>query len=280
MGKDHDENKSLLNNRSDKTRYKGGGPAVEKKQQQLGIKKKRRKVTRCDYFAKVWLLVFGAVVAILSWSTASFHDKNIIDLQEKLLIDRQHQESSKLIDHQEKYEICFVSSSFAPSAVKSDDPADVRNFFNNDPTIAFIFFTNLPNLNAYGRKKVIRIFPYKRFKTHSGSLKFMAWREPVIQQDCAFLFYMDPHFVPKQDLGFYQTLKRNILQSNGFGLMLHPWHAKGIFYELVDLIGRYKKDYAQNLELTKENLKQQPDFLDKVLVYDCSFIGKLLNLLG
>jgi hypothetical protein len=227
----------------------------------------------------VLLLATMAGVAFFSNVSAFYHSHRALSLSSSSSDEQPSAdgfvEDSILIPQGLRYDICFVSSAFASSADQSDRPADMASYFSPSDKIGCLFFTNLPGIEAPGWTKIIQSYPYaysyKRFKTHSGALKFMSWREPVVQQHCSFVFYIDATFAPKQDAAYYRGIRDEVMNSHGYGLALHPQHQNGIYYEF-ELILENEKDIMKNVKLTIDNLKLQPDFRNEVPVYDNAFL--------
>ena len=89
-----------------------------------------------------------------------------------------------------QYECCFVKSVFATDVSNADRIPNATTLAQENIQFGFFLFTNL-NLYAPGWKLLVRQnLPYKGNIVKSRVGKFMAWKEPEIQECKAVLTWL------------------------------------------------------------------------------------------
>eukprot|EP00980_Cylindrotheca_fusiformis_P029092 scaffold22715_cov128-Cylindrotheca_fusiformis.AAC.3 len=172
-----------------------------------------------------------------------------------------------------QFEMCFVTSVYAPSTREGDRPPSVEAIQEQNPTFRFFAFTNLPDLQAPGWNVMVKKFSqYKRSITQSRWAKFMAWTDPTISK-CQAVIYMDGFCKPKEKhSALYKQLAREIAASE-FGLFQNRHEVDlGPLVEL-DRIVKKHKDIQKNVDASIAWLLSQPDFQRNITMYVNTFIG-------
>lgn len=173
--------------------------------------------------------------------------------------------------------ICFVTSQFATSAGNADKLFDVGEKapkLARSPLVQFFAFTNMENLDAPGWKLIVKDFgvKYRRLITHSRWPKFQGHHEPIIQQMCAVVFYIDGIVVPKDSVGRFQREAMRILQSEVQLSQVKHSRGRSIAEEFQRILN-VSKDIVQNVENSKIWLHGQQDYHDDIQLYENNNYG-------
>ena len=231
-----------------------------------------------------------AVPIVHSWNQTLPLPKNSLDFspfpQQKLEQWRKEQrqvpqpppDGQNLAERQrQSYEVCFVTSVFAPSPDSGDRPPSVEGLKKSNPDIfGFFAFTNIPQLDAPGWTITIQndLKQYRRYITQSRHAKFLAWQDDKIQQSCQVVFYIDGYCQPKEKhVELYRSIAKKIATNSTFGLAQNKhMYTLGVMHEL-DRIVEKQKDIAENVEATIKWLRNQPDFRENCTMYENHYLA-------
>ncbi|KAL3911574.1 MAG: hypothetical protein SGILL_007227 [Bacillariaceae sp.] len=146
------------------------------------------------------------------------------------------------------------------------------------PSVRFFAFTNNEHFSAHGWEVVLKDFglQYNRFITQSRWPKFQAHHEPIIQQQCTVVFYIDGNVVPKNSLQNFQEEARRILASES-QLSQRKHQDNPTPEEEFQRILRGSKDIQPNVEKSLEWLHAQPDYSSDCQMYGNSNFGYAVN---
>ena len=172
--------------------------------------------------------------------------------------------------------ICFITAQFASSVSETDRLFDVTNTIPNlskSPYFHFYAFSNLADLNAPGWQVIARdLQQYKRLITQSRWPKFQAFRDPIIQQTCDVVFYIDGIISPYDMIDDFQTEAQRIMRSSiQFAQRLHS-DGGGAEAEFKR-IKRRKKDVKKNVEASLQWLRAQPDYNGTCTLWENNMFG-------
>jgi hypothetical protein len=172
--------------------------------------------------------------------------------------------------------ICFITAQYSSSPKRTDILMDVAKTvptLYHSSNFKFFAFTNLPNLVAPGWEIIVKdLDHYNRFITQSRWPKFQAIHEPIIQDNCDVVFYMDGVFDPIDSIRTFQLEAERILSSDvGLSQRKHPLRG-GPPREFVRIY-RAGKDIASNIIKSQEWLDAQPDYDKKCQMYENSHFG-------
>jgi len=174
-------------------------------------------------------------------------------------------------------DICFVSSVYGSTPEISNAPPDVSELLQDSfPDSKFYLFTNMDGLDAPGWTKIVRRFDYARFETQSRLPKFMAWKEPFIQ-DCRVVFYMDESMRPKGHKASDLLEIADEINRSQSGLAQNPAPRKENHTLLAEMkyILRTEKDSHPNVQAAIQWFQEQPDFEERIhsTIYDTGVLG-------
>jgi hypothetical protein len=172
-------------------------------------------------------------------------------------------------------DICFVSCIYGKNSKGTDKPGDFRNFhLNNATSHKFFLFTNLPDIDAPGWNKIVTDLEYRRFITQSRWGKFMAWKDPEIQQGCKTVFYFDGYFAPLANkTKEFLDMAAPIHASNaGLAQVNHPTKDRTALEEFGAIL-KSKKDIEKNVDKSIAWLNAQPDFHNNCTLYANWYFG-------
>jgi len=174
--------------------------------------------------------------------------------------------------------ICFLVSTYGKWLNTVDKVFPVRKLpFYDKPYYNFFGFTNLPRWERPGWTRVVTNMPeLRRFITQSRWPKFQAWKHEQIQANCSVVFYMDSITEITGNSEQYQTLARQVLDSEvGFAQYTHPMGG-GAFAEF-QRIAMSGKDTVHNIEQSKKWLVNQTDFRRNCTLYENRYIAYNVN---
>jgi hypothetical protein len=199
---------------------------------------------------------------------------------------RQHQAVNKQQQHknpknQTRISICFVTSQFSSSRNGTDhhlfDARKTTPRLHKSPLYHFFAFSNIVDLKASGWDIVMKdLRGYKRWTTQSRWVKFLAFRDVTIRENCEVVFFIDDNLSPKDDLELFQAESRRILDSPiQLAQRFHPdgGGAEGEFERILSK----KKDLETNVHLSLQWLKAQQDYDKNCMLYDNSMFGYAMN---
>jgi hypothetical protein len=192
------------------------------------------------------------------------------------------------ISHENRIDICFVSSIFGEDPANADKPSDVstawldqNGYFRSkkdkiQTTFRFFLFTNLPNMAvSEGWTKIVKTdedLPFRRFITKSRWPKFMGWQDEQLK-GCETIFYFDGHYQPNPSrYSDFKRLADNIKTFPG-GLAQVPHPDKRTVLQEFSRILLKHKDIGPNVENSVLWLRAQPDFDNSCTLYKNSFFG-------
>lgn len=171
-----------------------------------------------------------------------------------------------------KKEVCVITSSFAREEKDMDRVWNASATKKKDNSVGYYFFSNLDlNHSRSGWTNVkMDDLPYRRMITQSRVPKFMAWRHPIIKENCSTVFYLDASSHPAKApsfLKFLHDLKARVLCSAvGFATPWHPKRKQTVVTELDDIL-RAKKDTQRNLNASLSWFREQHDYYDDIPVF-------------
>lgn len=193
--------------------------------------------------------------------------------------------------------ICFVTSVYGKWASQVDRVQNLTRLLITKPSwdparirtskFHFYVYTNLPGYIAPGWTKIVtKHFEYRRFITQSRWGKFLAWKDPIIQNTpCEVIFYMDSigHIVgsPLE----FEKAARDILRSstpshrheNGIGIAQYLHTGGGGSLGEFRRIVVYRKDLMSNIQASKDWLLAQSDFDNNCTLYENRYFGYSVN---
>ena len=110
--------------------------------------------------------------------------------------------------------------------------------------------------------------------TKSRVPKFMAWKYPVIEQNCKTVFYLDGVSRPDIEnnfLPFLHDLKTKVLSSEiGFATPFHPKPKHNVKRGLSDIL-RLKKDIQKNIDASYAWFREQDDYHDTIPTFQNTY---------
>lgn len=186
------------------------------------------------------------------------------------------------VDGHDDLPLCFLTAQYTANVNATDT---LTTPAQRHPQLLerakFYVFTNLPELVVpEGWEKVVRTYPqYSRFITQSRAPKFQGFYDPIIQDNCRVVFYLDGSV---EILGSWQDFMSdarrivaddNSTQNNNPGLMqpLHPFGNN--IQEDFAKIREFGKDTQHNLNITRHWLEQQDDYSSQIPVYSNMYFG-------
>jgi hypothetical protein len=225
-----------------------------------------------------WKTISGPVV--LALAICVWYVSNTVKISNTLTLYKSPQvEEERALEVERapgSIDICFVSSIFGPSIETADRPHDFSNIrMENTASYQFFMYTNLEDLETPGWTKVLRTFNYRRFITQSRWGKFMAWKDPEME-NCRTIFYFDAHFMPDRSQKWFADLAKQIRESEvGLAQRLHA--SKPTAIEEFESILGFNKDILKNVIASVDWLNAQPDFYNNCTMYDNGFFGKSIK---
>jgi hypothetical protein len=178
--------------------------------------------------------------------------------------------------------ICFVTAQFTTSAKRADklfNPENRAVQLSQSPAVKFFAFTNLEDLEVPGWNVIVKDFgtQYKRFITQSRWPKFQGFKDPIIQQECKVVFYIDGNIVPKGSLMSFQNEARRILNSDvKLSQYKHSEPDNNPEWEFVRII-KHRKDIKENVRKSIQWLRSQPDYSLDCQMYENNRFGYAID---
>lgn len=172
-------------------------------------------------------------------------------------------------------DICFVSSFYGTSI---NVPPDVSVLKNHDFVgSSFYLFTDKDDVNVPGWTNILRQFDYKRDVTKSRWVKYLAWKEPFIE-NCGIVYFVEGGLSPRANKTIdFLDLTDSILDSTSGFAQNRARHRKVSHTLLAELkyAARTRKDATIDIETAAEWFQKQPDFGERnhCAIYDTVLIG-------
>lgn len=172
-------------------------------------------------------------------------------------------------------DICFVASVYGSSNAPPPSASELQN--DDFAGSRFYLFTDMDNLNVPGWTSVVRLFEsYKRAITRSRWAKYMAWKEPFIQ-DCGAVFFMEENLSPKSNRthDFLDLVDWIVVSESGLAQNESPRNEKHTLLSELKYTLRTNKDTSANVEAAKLWFESQSDFNERnhATVYDTGLFG-------